>query len=108
MVAESDTPNIRVPACEDLSAHAQLKPGPSARLSCMRIISTTHIICRLMLHATSMSNDKRLEMAKNLLDISESVKNAAAGLLEEKPEARSSASVGESSAVAIIIPSSYP
>ena len=42
MVAESDTPNIRVPAFEDLSAHAQLKPGPSARLSCMRIISTTH------------------------------------------------------------------
>ena len=55
------------------------------------------------MYATSMSNDKRLEMAKNLLDISESVKNAAAGLLEEKPEARSSASVGESSAVAIII-----
>ena len=60
------------------------------------------------MYATSMSNDKRLEMAKNLLDISESVKNAAAGLLEEKPEARPSASVGESLASSVAIPSSYP
>ena len=45
MVAESDTPNIRVPGSgirRFKCACAVKNPGLSARLSCMRIISTTH------------------------------------------------------------------